>query len=322
MKQPDVSVIIPLYNRANLICFTLESLRADLHPGVGLEIIVVNDASTDDGVERVARNFPNVRVLNQEHSGAPAARNAGLALASAEATLLLDSDDLVEPGFFKPRLDALREHQVADGAYGPFDHFVGEVDFKEEEVSPRHSRYPIERVPASRSHLIRLLGGWYLPPHTILWRTHALRRAGGQRRELSVNQDVDLMFRMLIAGEGIVGSKGPRALYREHTGERQGVIGSSVRKVTEMFELRRSFAERLEAAGLLDDEARRALGEFCFSQWTAIRDEMPSLAEKFFVLSQELFPDLRLKGRWSLRALSAVAGPKRAILLRDRLRRA
>jgi hypothetical protein len=130
------------------------------------------------------------------------------------------------------------------------------------------------------------------------------------------------MFRMLIAGEGIVGSKGPRALYREHTGERQGVIGSSVRKVTEMFELRRSFAERLEAAGLLDDEARRALGEFCFSQWTAIRDEMPSLAEKFFVLSQELFPDLRLKGRWSLRALSAVAGPKRAILLRDRLRRA
>ncbi|HWC76571.1 MAG TPA: glycosyltransferase family A protein, partial [Blastocatellia bacterium] len=105
MKQPDVSVIIPLYNRANLICFTLESLRADLHPGVGLEIIVVNDASTDDGVERVARNFPNVRVLNQEHSGAPAARNAGLALASAEATLLLDSDDLVEPGFFKPRLD-------------------------------------------------------------------------------------------------------------------------------------------------------------------------------------------------------------------------
>jgi hypothetical protein len=318
-SAPDVSVIIPLFDRARLVRYTLACLAPEKHPGVHIEVIIVDDGSSDGGPESITAAFPSVRVLRQARCGAPVARNRGLDAASANSILLLDSDDLIEPGFFRPRLEALRVHPQADGAYGPWDHFASNAEWSPTSIVPRHTPYPIEASVDSKSHLVRLLGGWYIAPQTILWRSSTLQRVGGQDAALPVNQDVDLLFRVLTTGSGLVGCDAPRALVREHAGERQGVIGESREKVESMLALRRQFVEVLRSSGELDSAGEIALSRFCFDQWRRFRLRFPEVAAGFLQLSRELDPELMLRGRWPLTLLAKLIGPVQAAVLRDAL---
>ncbi|MBC7788588.1 MAG: glycosyltransferase, partial [Anaerolineae bacterium] len=112
----DVSVILPLYNRARLVRYALDSMADERQPGVRIEVIVVDDGSADGGGDMIARDYPSVRLIRQPRKGAPAARNRGLAEAHGTACLFLDSDDLLDSGFFLERLAALAVHSDADGA--------------------------------------------------------------------------------------------------------------------------------------------------------------------------------------------------------------
>jgi GT2 family glycosyltransferase len=320
---PDVSVVIPLFNRANLIPFTLESLRAEHHPGVRLELIVVDDGSTDSGGEIAAQVLPGTQVLRTPRTGASKARNVGLAAARAEAIFFLDSDDLVERGFFSQRLKALAQHPAADAVYGPFEFFNGDGAFSDDLVKPRHASYPLELHIEREAHLWRLLRGWYIPPPALLWRAAAVRRLGGYDEALRINQDVDLLFRALVTGAGIAGIDGPRALYRDHAAVgRQGAVGDDIGKATDLLMLRRRFIGDLENAGLFGVAARQAMGTYCFHQWFSFRKTMPAIADDFYRLSRSLYPNLRLPGRWPLRLLSATVGARRAVVLADVARRA
>ncbi|MGI9077730.1 MAG: glycosyltransferase [Gemmatimonadaceae bacterium] len=317
----DVSVVIPVHDRAHLIRHTLNSVSADRHPGVRLEVIVVDDGSSDGGAELVAHEYPQTRLFRQQQRGAPAARNRGLAEAQGAACLFLDSDDLIDRNFFATRLAALETHAEADGAYGPWEHFAGSGDFEEELVVPRHAPYPTVEAVDDRSHLVRLLAGWYIPSHAVLWRTQALRRVSGQDETLVVNQDVDLMFRILASGHGIVGCRGARALIRQHSGSREGEIQASRSKVADAYLLRRRFADSLRRENALDQDVRDALARYCFDRWAELRYEFPEEAAKFLALSRELEPALQLHGRLPLRLLSRALGPARALMLRHYIHR-
>jgi glycosyltransferase involved in cell wall biosynthesis len=94
-SDPLVSVVIPTYNRAELICNTVQNVLAQTYTNV--EIIVVNDGSTDKTIERLARFENQIRVLSQANSGPAVARNRGARLATGEFIAFQDSDDLWEP---------------------------------------------------------------------------------------------------------------------------------------------------------------------------------------------------------------------------------
>lgn len=300
--MPDVSVVVPVHNRARLLPYTLASLRAEYHPGIDLEIIVVDDGSTEP-IEA-----PGTRLVRQARRGAPAARNHGLRLARASAVMFLDSDDIVEPGFFAPRLTEL-ENTGADGAYGPWDHFTGDAGFTDSLVIPRHTPYPIEI--GRSAHLSRLCAGWYVNAATTIWRRSVLERVGGQDTNLLVNQDVDLMFRILMScAVGIAGTSGPRGLIREHGGPRQGTIGTSAAKVRAMVDLRARWASQL------DGEQRDALASYCFNRWREYRRRFPDEAHEFLALSRKL-GSVTLGGRWPLRLAGKLFGPAVAARLRD-----
>lgn len=97
MGVVSVSVVIPAYNAGRTIHETLMSARAQTHRG--LEIIIVDDGSTDDTTAIAARHAaedPRVSLIRQPNAGVAAARNAGIAAASGEFVALLDADDLWE----------------------------------------------------------------------------------------------------------------------------------------------------------------------------------------------------------------------------------
>lgn len=100
MASPTISVIIPLYNKAQEIGDTVRSALAQTLPP--LEIVVVDDGSTDGGAE-IVRGIasPLIRVFSQPNGGVCAARNRAIAESSGEYIALLDADDRWEPGYLE-----------------------------------------------------------------------------------------------------------------------------------------------------------------------------------------------------------------------------
>jgi GT2 family glycosyltransferase len=105
VASPTVSVILPTYNRASWLPGTIASLLRQTHPP--LEVLIVDDGSTDD-TAAVCRSFPApVRYLRQENAGVSAARNHGIREAVGEWIALADSDDLWAPRKLEIQLEAL-----------------------------------------------------------------------------------------------------------------------------------------------------------------------------------------------------------------------
>ncbi len=91
-----ISVVIPTYNRAQLLRRALESVLAQSQPA--LEIIVIDDGSNDETEAMIAQHYPAVRYLQQTNRGVSAARNYGIQQAQGEWIALLDADDEWLPG--------------------------------------------------------------------------------------------------------------------------------------------------------------------------------------------------------------------------------
>lgn len=99
---PLFSVVIPVYNRAELLRSALQSVRAQSCRD--FEVIVVDDGSADDPAQTVAAFAdPRIRCVRQENSGASAARNRGIDLARGRYVAFLDSDD----GFLPHHLERM-----------------------------------------------------------------------------------------------------------------------------------------------------------------------------------------------------------------------
>src|SRR5262245_9775829 len=94
---PDVSILIPTFNRRRLVHQAIDSALAVRPFGIRAEVIVVDDCSNDGTFEELSRYDPeSVRVLRlEQNQGQSTARNAALALAAGEYVKFLDSDDLL-----------------------------------------------------------------------------------------------------------------------------------------------------------------------------------------------------------------------------------
>jgi GT2 family glycosyltransferase len=102
---PTVSVVVPSFNRAALLVPTVESLLAQSR--APLEIIIVDDGSTDETPAVCARFPAPVRAIRQPNGGLPAARNTGIRAARGEWIAFCDSDDLWHPAKLEVQLAAL-----------------------------------------------------------------------------------------------------------------------------------------------------------------------------------------------------------------------
>lgn len=181
---PTLSVIIPNFNHAR---YLEAALAAHLHQTAPpLEIIVVDDASTDDScaiVERVAARHATVRLVRlPRNGGVNAAMNRGLEAARGDYVCFSAADDLVTPDFAARSLEALARHPTAGFCFSDAAVMIGDTG------AVRHSPLYLSHGPCMlspadmRQFLARTT--YHLPSHAILYRRDALLALGGFIEEL------------------------------------------------------------------------------------------------------------------------------------------
>lgn len=140
MTSDSVSVVIPAHNAGNFLAEAVASIRAQT--AGTLEIIVVDDGSTDRTTAVMKDLGATIRAVHQERAGAAAARNRGAAMAAGEWLAFLDADDLWAPGKLALQLAWLRDHAETDVAFGHGCNFTIGADGQRRQDAARPAFVP------------------------------------------------------------------------------------------------------------------------------------------------------------------------------------
>jgi len=219
-----LSVVVPVYNRADLLPLTLASLLGQTRPAD--EILVVDDGSTD-GSGAVAESFGSpVRVIRQANQGPAVARNRGLSEARGEWVHFFDSDDLSLPSLHAYQLQVLQA-MGGDVAYAPWL----KCAISAQAVAPIN--HVLQRHGLPNGDLVHaLLTNWSVVPICCLIRTSFARQVGGFPAELRNAEDQLFFLRLLLAGARVVHSPDTLVVYRANNTEKlsAGDTGSQLRQ--------------------------------------------------------------------------------------------
>jgi glycosyltransferase involved in cell wall biosynthesis len=207
---PEVSVIVPAYNSGRFITATIESALQQSFEA--LEVIVIDDGSSDDTLARLARfDDPRLRVIEQAHQGAPAALNAGVCAARGDYVGFLDHDDLWARSKVARHLETFRRDPRLAATFS----WYGLID---EEGRRINLRTPHWRGPVSFRQLLEdyVIGS----TSSLVVRRSAILTAGGFDAQFPRCHDLDLMLRVsLQEASGVCAVAEELTLYRRHAGQ-------------------------------------------------------------------------------------------------------
>lgn len=189
-KPPLVSVVIPLFNGRRWVTEALQSCHAQTHPSV--EVVVVDDGSTDDGAA-LARGA-GARVVTQRNAGVAAARNRGTEEARGELLVFLDQDDRLLPRGIEAGVAALR----ADSAAG---WVVGRLQRIDAEGRPRGPAGPIGGALTFVNMLRGRARSGGTPSRALLPRA-LVRAVGGFDQRFAPADDYDLFLKLARRAAG------------------------------------------------------------------------------------------------------------------------
>jgi glycosyltransferase involved in cell wall biosynthesis len=249
-----LSVIIPTYNSGPWLAEAVRSVGDPPPPGV--EVIVIDDGSTDGSAEALA-GWPRITVLQQPNAGPAAARNRGLAAARGEFVAFLDADDRWLPGRTAalvagplPAADFLYEdYRIVDVATGA----VGTM------LCPA--------LPAGAAAAPVLLRHNIISSSTVVAPRAALAAAGGFREDLRLGEDWDLWLRLAERGT-VAKLPGVWTEHRERAGSLTAAAAGEIHRAGERV-LAAALARRPE---LYRAVARRARADLeCRSGMRAYR---------------------------------------------------
>ena len=195
--SPRVSVVVPVRDRAADLADCLTALSALDYPRERVEVIVVDDASTDE-TAAVARSFPCKVIVNERARGAAHARNRGARRSSGEILAFIDSDCVADPGWLRELVPYFAWDRVA--AVGG----MVQACF----TSSRLDRYEAAASSLSMGRRLQIslddVDTLYAPACNLLVRRDAYLSAGGMREDLRFGEDVDLCWRLRARGECFV----------------------------------------------------------------------------------------------------------------------
>ncbi|HRX81947.1 MAG TPA: glycosyltransferase, partial [Pirellulaceae bacterium] len=184
-RTPKVSVVIPTYNSADFITCALDSIDAQEYPDV--EIIVVDDGSTDDTKGIVERYGHNIRLVSQANAGPAVARNRGLREASGKYVAMLDADDWFLPTKFHKQVALLEDNTQLGAVHSGW--MLADASGREfGTVEPWHVS-PKLNVKTWLAYQPVRLG-------SLLFRREWLTKVGGFDKEMRQSEDTELLLRL------------------------------------------------------------------------------------------------------------------------------
>ncbi|MCL1906319.1 MAG: glycosyltransferase family 2 protein [Propionibacteriaceae bacterium] len=208
---PLISAIIPVYNTEDYLSATIESiLRQDIGFGKHVELILVNDGSTDGSrtvCERYQKQWPdNVILLDQSNSGPASAMNSGLRNAQGEYVHFMGSDDLLSRSFYRSaiRFFAKVENEV--------DLVSCKVTFFENSIDQHYLNWKYSKTRVINLDLEPEASLYHLP--TCLVRREVLANKAFDER-LVISEDVHLLMRILLEKKAYGVLSGPVYHYRK-----------------------------------------------------------------------------------------------------------
>lgn len=294
-RLPLVSIVVPTYNRADLLGECLRSALAVRWQR--LEVIVVDDGSTDH-TETIVRSFgERVRYQRLTNGGAANARNVGLHLARGEWVQFLDSDDLLLPTKLEVEVPILQQ-TGSDMVFGDY------AFFKEE---PGHFTRTFAGRDAGADWIT-----FFLAENTQtavpLHRRETLIAQGGWRLDCLCVDDYELHLRRAFKGARIRYAPGVRSIARDHGGER---FSANPKGNKAMRRVLVEYGHSPLAAGLLTPERAGALAG---RLWRVVQGELqagrPASARQAFADLRALVPDFQPPRSHPLtRSLARLVGP-------------
>lgn len=184
--RPSVTVIIPIYDSARYLREAIDSVlgqNSGSETQGSLELLVVDDGSTDNGAALAAAYGPPVRLISTPHRGHPAARNAGVAAATGDFLAFLDADDLWTADKLSLQLDAFHSDSSLDLVFGHMQNFI----------SPELTEQERARLRCNPTALPGLLQG------SMLARRESFARVGPFAEERSMGDFLDWYGRATLA---------------------------------------------------------------------------------------------------------------------------
>ena len=213
--SPLVSVLIPCFNAERHIGETLNSVLGQTWPNI--EVIVVDDGSTDQSLSEVRRFGQRVRLISQQNKGVCSARNAALEAADGEFIQFIDADDLIDADKIALQMNRLVDHprSVASSEWGRFYREPEETLFGPE--ANWEDCLPIEWLVRSRAE-----GRGMMFPAIWLAPRPVLEAAGPWNEALSRSgtDDGEYFTRVVLASDQVLFCKGAHCRYRS------GIAGS------------------------------------------------------------------------------------------------
>lgn len=183
--NPMVSVIIPNYNHAAYLADAITSVLNQTYRHI--EIIVVDDGSTDNSQEVAAQFGDQIHYIKQENQGLSAARNTGIRAARGGYIGLLDADDMYEPHAIQSIVSSLDLAEDADGIYCGY-RFVDQNNRVLYQEEARH--IPTETLFTS------LLNGNFLVPESMFVHRRCYQEVGLFDTALTACEDWDMWLRI------------------------------------------------------------------------------------------------------------------------------
>ena len=233
-RSATISVVIPAYNVGKFLSESIDSALSQRTEGV--EVIVINDGSTDETADVMHRYGSRIRSIHKENQGVASARNMGLKNASGEFIAFLDGDDIWKPNNLKIKTAFLRQNPDIEGVFGDFEIFDSGDTLKESgikhlypifrrndwDVSDVFGGCNVLRVEPDvqlRTYVgnifAKLFYGNFILTSTLVLRRSILDEIGIFDERFNTNEDYDFFLR--LAGANLLGFVDvPLVRYRRH----------------------------------------------------------------------------------------------------------
>jgi glycosyltransferase involved in cell wall biosynthesis len=324
MRSPLVSILIPTFNAAPWLAKTLESALTQTWGH--LEVIVVDDGSTDDSLS-IAKSFSceRLRLISQPNSGSAAARNTALKAAKGDYLQYLDADDLFSPDKIRAQLMTLEACPPETlGVTGTIYFQDGQAP----EAGNKAEGWPMIDSDNTVEWLIGLYGGndghgSMVHPGAWLIPRGIAEAAGYWCDELSCIDDGEYFSRVVLASKRIRVTSGVFSLYRKHAVRQFNLSNAKTRAVLlgTMHSLDRMSAQLLSRT--TDPRAKRGLARLYVERAISSYPYCVEASDHGLLKAKELYPAFvvpSLKG-WSevIRKLLGWKLARRISALREHL---